>query len=125
MRIVVSGKNIELTNALKNVVEKKLSRLDRYFDPLVEAHAKLSVEKNRQIIEVTIPFAGVVLRGEEENDDMYASIDLVVDKIERQIRKQKTRLSRRLHDESVRFQYIPGPDVAVDTDDDNEEQVGS
>lgn len=107
MRITVTGKNIEVTGALKNVVEKKLSKLERYFNPELEAHATLSVERNRQIIEVTIPFNGVILRGEEANDDMYASIDLVVDKIERQIRKQKTKLERRIHGDSLRFQFIP------------------
>ena len=82
-------KNMELTQALKATVEKKLSKLEKYFNPNVEVQATLSVQKNRQIIEVTIPFNGVILRGEEENEDMYASIDLVVDKIERQIRKVK------------------------------------
>ncbi|OFI05032.1 ribosome-associated factor Y [Clostridium acetireducens DSM 10703] len=107
MRITVSGKNIEVTNALRNVVEKKLSKLDKYFKPDVVANATLSVQKNRQIIEVTIPFSGVILRGEEATEDMYASIDIVVDKIERQIRKQKTKLQRRNHGGSLRFQSIP------------------
>jgi putative sigma-54 modulation protein len=116
MRIIVSAKNMELTSALKNVVEKKISKLEKYFDPNIEAHATLSVEKNRQTIEVTIPFNGIVLRGEEVNEDMYASIDLVMDKIERQIRKQKTKLSRRKHTDSLRFQSIPEyrEDVEVD-----------
>lgn len=107
MRITVTGKNIEITNALKNVVEKKLEKLDKYFNPDVEAHATLSVQKTRQIIEITIPFNGVILRGEESNEDMYASIDIVVDKLERQIRKQKTKLQRRNHGDSLRFQSIP------------------
>lgn len=107
MKIIVNGKNIEITNALKNVVEKKLDKLDKYFSPNVEAHATLSVQKNRQIIEVTIPFNGVILRGEEATEDMYASIDLVVDKLERQIRKQKTKLQKRLYGDSLKFQFIP------------------
>jgi putative sigma-54 modulation protein len=107
MKVTVTGKNIEMTQALRNIVEKKLSRLDRYFEPEVSAHATMSVEKNRHRIEVTIPFNGVILRGEVVNDDMYASIDLVLDKIEGQIRKQKTKLERRIHSDSVRFQYIP------------------
>lgn len=122
MRITVSAKNMDLTNALKNVVEKKLSKLDRYFDPLVEARATLSVEKNRQTIEVTIPFGGVVLRGEETNEDMYASIDLVVDKIERQIRKQKTRLARRNHMSALKFQFIPD-DTADASEEDTEPKI--
>ncbi|MBU5486096.1 ribosome-associated translation inhibitor RaiA [Clostridium sp. MSJ-11] len=107
MKIIVNGKNIEITNALRNVVEKKLDKLDKYFSPNVEAHATLSVQKSRQIIEVTIPFNGVILRGEEATEDMYASIDLVVDKLERQIRKQKTKLQKRLHGDSLKFQFIP------------------
>ena len=107
MKIIVTGKNMVITDALKNVVRKKLSRLDKYFNPDVEAHATLSVQKNRQKIEVTIPFNGVILRGEEENGDMYASIDLVLDKLEGQIRKQKTKLLKRNNSESLRFQFIP------------------
>ncbi|AKA71023.1 ribosome hibernation-promoting factor, HPF/YfiA family [Clostridium scatologenes] len=107
MRITVSGKNIEVTSALRNTVERKLSKLEKYFNPDVEVYATLSVQKNRQIVEVTIPFNGVILRGEEENDDMYASIDLVVDKLEGQIRKQKTKLQRRTHSDSLKFQFIP------------------
>lgn len=114
MKIVISGKNMEVTSALKNVVEKKLQKLDKYFNPAVEMHATLSVQKNRQIIEVTIPFGGIVLRGEEGTDDMYTSIDAVVDKIERQIRKQKTKLQRRNYGDSLRYQSIPEPEEIKD-----------
>lgn len=107
MRITVSGKNIEVTSALRDTVERKLSKLEKYFNPDVEIYATLSVQKNRQILEVTIPFNGVILRAEEENDNMYASIDLVLDKLEGQIRKQKTKLQRRTHSESLKFQFIP------------------
>ncbi len=117
MRITVSGKNIEITSGLRNAVEKKLSKLEKYFNPEVEAHATLSVQKNNQIIEVTIPFNGVILRGEESNEDMYASIDLVIDKLERQIRKQKTKLERRIHGDSLRFQAI----VKYEPEEDEEE----
>lgn len=107
MKITVSGKNMEVTNALRNAVEKKLLKLDKYFNPDVEAHATLSYQKNRQIIEVTIPFNGVILRGEESNDDMYASIDLVEEKLEKQIRKQKTKIERRTKGDSLKYQFIP------------------
>ncbi|WP_055669413.1 ribosome hibernation-promoting factor, HPF/YfiA family [Desnuesiella massiliensis] len=116
MKITVMAKNIQLTNALKEAVERKLSKLDKYFNPNIEAHATLSVQKSRQIIEVTIPFNGVILRGEESNEDMYASIDLVVDKLEGQIRKQKTKLQRRQSGDSLRFQSIPM------YEDDNEDE---
>lgn len=106
MKFIVTGKNIEITDALKKVVEKKISKLEKYFNPNVEAQVTLSVQKNWQSIEVTIPFNGVILRGEESNPDMYTSVDLVVDKMERQIRKQKTKLERRQHGDSLRFQAI-------------------
>ena len=73
MKVTVIAKNIELTPALKEMVEKKISKLEKYFGPNVEARATLSVQKNRQRVEVTIPFNGVILRGEEVTDDMYTS----------------------------------------------------
>lgn len=103
MRIRVSGKNIEVTNALRERVEKKLTKFEKYFNPDTEANATLTVEKNRHIIEVTIPFNGVILRGEEATEDMYSSIDNVVEKLERQIAKYRTKLERKIKDGSVRF----------------------
>ncbi|MGL5150202.1 MAG: ribosome hibernation-promoting factor, HPF/YfiA family [Clostridium sp.] len=97
MKVTVMAKNIELTPALKEMVEKKILKLERYFENKVEARAMLSVQRNRQIVEVTIPFNGVILRVEEATEDMYKSIDLVEEKIERQIRKQRTKLSRKKH----------------------------
>ncbi|AAK80791.1 putative sigma-54 modulation protein [Clostridium acetobutylicum] len=107
MKLIVSGKNLEVTEGLREAVEKQISKLEKYFKPEVEAHVTLSVEKNRQIVEVTIPFNGVILRGEETNNDMYASIDIVGDKLERQVRKQKTKLERRKYSDSLKFQNIP------------------
>lgn len=106
MRIKVSGKNIEVTNALRERVEKKLSKFEKYFNPDTEANATLTVEKNRHIIEVTIPFNGVILRGEEATEDMYASIDKVVEKLEKQIAKYKTKLEKKIKDGSVRFENL-------------------
>ncbi|MGG7214509.1 ribosome hibernation-promoting factor, HPF/YfiA family [Clostridium nigeriense] len=105
MRVSVIAKNTTATPALKDMIEKKLSKVKRYFNPDVEAKATLSVQKNKQKVEVTIPFNGVILRAEEATEDMYKSIDLVVNKLERQIRKQKTKLSRK-NNESVRFTEI-------------------
>lgn len=117
MKISVMAKNIELTKALKETVEKKLSKLEKYFNPNVEAHATLSVQKNRQIIEVTIPFNGVILRGEESTEDMYTSIDLVIDKLERQIRKQKTKIQRRTTGDSLRYQSIVVDESEIEKND--------
>ena len=110
MKVKVIGKNIEITEALKNIIEKKISRLDKYFNPDVEAKATLGVQKNRHTIEVTIPFNGVILRSEEQNEDMYTSIDVVADRLERQIRKHKTKLEKRNHGTSFKFQSMPQND---------------
>ena len=113
---------MEITSALKNIVEKKLQKLDRYFNPELKMHATLSVTKNRQTIEVTIPFGDVFLRAEESTDDMYASIDAVVDKMERRIRKQKTKLERRNYGaDSVRFANVP--DMNDEGRDEEEAQI--
>lgn len=113
MKVAVITKNIELTNSLREIVEKKVSKLEKYFEPTVEARVTLSVQKNRHIIEVTIPFNGVILRCEEATEDMYKSIDLVQEKLERQIRKQKTKLSRK-NNESLRFAEINNTDYKED-----------
>jgi len=110
MKVTVIAKNMELTDALKEIVQKKISKLEKYFEVGVEAKATLSVQKSRQIVEVTIPFNGVILRGEEATSDMYKSLDLVEDKLQRQIRKQKTRLSRK-HGGSLRFGEINNIDL--------------
>lgn len=100
MKFIVSGKNIDITSALKERAVKKMNKLEKFFKPDTEAHITMSVEKNRHIIEVTIPFEGVIFRAEVENEDMYASIDKVIDLIERQIRKNKTRLEKKMHEDA-------------------------
>ena len=94
MKIQFRGKNIQVTNALKEHLEKKIGKLDKYFDNPPEATVTLSVEKDRHRVEVTIPLNGFILRGEEESFDMYSSVDQVLDKLEKQMEKYKTRLSR-------------------------------
>ncbi|EIW20947.1 MULTISPECIES: ribosome hibernation-promoting factor, HPF/YfiA family [Pelosinus] len=96
MAIIVRGKNIEITPALKEYVVKRTNKITKYFDTLGEITAILAVEKGRHIIELTVPVNGMILRGEEATADMYTSIDLVVDKIEKQIEKYKTKISRRM-----------------------------
>lgn len=96
MAIIVRGKNLEITPALKEYVVKRTNKVTKYFDTPGEITAILAVEKGRHIIELTVPINGMILRGEEATADMYTSIDLVVDKIEKQIEKYKTKISRRL-----------------------------
>ena len=95
MKFIIVGKNIELTPGLKGAVEDKLSKLDKYFNPDTEVHVTLSVEKDRQKIEVTIPVKGTVIRSEQISSDMYVSIDLVEEIIERQLKKYKNKLIER------------------------------
>lgn len=92
MRYIISGKNIDVTEGLKSAVYEKIGKLERYFTPETEIHATLSVEKERQKIEVTIPMKGNIVRAEQVSSDMYASIDMVEEIIERQLRKYKNKL---------------------------------
>ena len=92
MKFVISGKNIEITERLRRQVEEKLGKLERYFTPDTQVNVTLSVEKDRQKIEVTIPMKGTIIRSEQVSSDMYMSIDLVEEVIERQLRRYKTKL---------------------------------
>lgn len=102
MKFIIVGKNIDVTPGLKGAVESKLGKLERYFTPDTEIHATLSIQKERQKIEVTIPVKGHLIRSEQESDDMYVSIDLVEEVIERQLRKYKNKLIAK-HQESGSF----------------------
>lgn len=101
MKYNIRGVNLEVTDAIRDYVKKKVSKLERYFDtpPTSDVHVKLSVYNNEQRIEVTIPMTDLLLRGEEHHQDLYAAIDLVVDKLERQIRKYKTKVNRKFRQE--------------------------
>ena len=92
MRITISGKNIDITDGLRQAVEDKLSKLERYFTPETDIVVTLSVEKERQKIEVTIPVKGNIIRSEQVSNDMYVSIDLVEEVIERQLKKYKNKI---------------------------------
>ncbi|UJF33189.1 ribosome hibernation-promoting factor, HPF/YfiA family [Paenibacillus hexagrammi] len=125
MNFTIRGEHLEVTEALRDYVEKKLRRLERYFEaPLTsDVYVTLSVLKGYQAVEVTIPLAGVLLRAEERNNDMYASIDLVVDKLERQIRKHKTKANRKIRQEGGKrdlFKIETAPTTYVDEEDEFE-----
>ena len=92
MKFIIIGKNIDVTPGLREAVESKLGKLGRYFTPNTEIHVTLSVQKGHQKIEVTIPVKGGLVRSEQESSDMYVSIDLVEEIIERQIKKYKTKI---------------------------------
>ena len=95
MKFQIRGKNTQVSSALKEYVEKRLGKLDKYFDNPPEAMVTLVVEKERHRVEVTMPINGYILRGEEESLDMYSCIDLVVDKMEKQINKYKARFVKK------------------------------
>ena len=92
MKFIIIGKNIDVTEGLKSAIKDKIGKLEKYFTPETEAHVTLSVEKERQKIEVTIPVKGSVIRSEQISNDMYVSIDLVEEIIERQLKKYKNKL---------------------------------
>ena len=102
MKFIIVGKNIDVTPSLKETVEHKLGKLERYFTPDTEIHVTLSVQREHQKIEVTIPVKGNIIRSEQESTDMYVSIDLVEEVIERQLRKYKNKLIAR-HQEGNNF----------------------
>ena len=92
MKFIISGKNITVSQGLRTAVEDKLGKLERYFTPDTEVIVTLSAEKERQKIEVTIPVKGNIIRSEQVSNDMYVSIDLVEEVIERQLRKYKNKI---------------------------------
>ena len=92
MRYTITGRNIEVTPGLRNMVEKKIGKLEHFFTPDTEVIVALSAQKDRQKIEVTIPIKGNTIRAEESSTDMYVSIDLVEEVIERQIRRYRKKL---------------------------------
>jgi len=92
MKFIIVGRNIDVTPGLRTAVEDKIGKLEKYFTPDTEVHVTLSVEKDRQKIEVTIPVKGNIIRSEQVSNDMYVSIDLVEEIIERQLKKYKNKI---------------------------------
>lgn len=117
MNFIISGKNIEVTPGLKDSVTSKLGKLERYFTPDTEIIVTLSVEKDRQKIEVTIPVKGDIIRSEQTSTDMYVSIDLVEEVIERQLRKYKNKLIARHQDGGTFKQEFFEEEPAIDSND--------
>jgi len=117
----VRGKNIEITPSLREYVEKRVGKITKYFEKVGEIIVLLTVSKGRHIVEVTVPVqGGILLRGEEATMDMYTSIDLVVEKLERQIRKQKTKLSKRFRSAGFKSEEVQ-PGVLPEVNEEGEE----
>ncbi len=106
MKYIISGKNIEITDALREKVIKQLGKLDKFFHSQVEARVTLSTQKTRQIVEVTIPSNGIIMRAEVADEDMYVAIDRIKEVLERQIRKYKTKLSKKTKGATIRVEEI-------------------
>lgn len=111
MKFIISGKNLDVTPALRDAVEKKLGKLERYFTPETEVFVTLSVERDRHQIEVTIPMKGTIIRSEQESSDMYISIDLAEEIIERQLRKYKTKLrNKQIKEHTFKQEFLEADD---------------
>lgn len=108
MNVMLRGKNIDLTPALRGYVEKKVGRIERFIDQPVEAQVNLYVERGRHIVEVTANVNGLLIRGEEATNDMYASIDLVANKLEKQVQRYRSKFR------SQRQKEAAEPDSAVE-----------
>ena len=117
----IRGKNVEITPALRDYVEKRIGKVTRYFKEVGEISALLSVSKDRQKVEVTVPVQGVLLRGQEVTDNMYTSIDLVIEKLDRQIRKHKTKMQRRFRDGTLLDEAFSAPAFSPSISDDESE----
>ena len=118
----IRGKNIEITQPLREYVEKRVGKVTKYFDKIENISVLLTVTKGQHVVEVTVEVpGGVLLRGEESTTDMYTSIDLVVEKLERQIHKQKTKLARRFRSGGFKSEIIEEAKNHAEQNDENDE----
>lgn len=109
MTVNVKGRNVEVTPAMREYVEKKIAKVTRQFKSVDDISAVMKIEHGNHIVEITVPASGVLIRAQESTKDMYTSIDLVVEKIERQIHKYKTRLMKRKYSNFVDPTPTPAP----------------
>jgi putative sigma-54 modulation protein len=117
MHLTIKGRGMQVSEYLEDTVNKKAKKLERYFKPDTQMYVTLAIEKGRHICEVTIPFIGETLRTEEVSGDMYNSIDAALKKLERMIRKHRTKLEKRLHEKAYDY------DTPVYEDIDDKEDV--
>ncbi|WP_167628812.1 ribosome hibernation-promoting factor, HPF/YfiA family [Listeria valentina] len=122
----IRGENIEVTDAIRSYVEKKIDKLERYFtetpDANVHVNLKVYSDKNAKV-EVTIPLPNLVLRAEETSGDLYASIDLIADKLERQIRKHKTKVNRKFRDKGAVQDFFASADTSIESGEESDNDL--
>ncbi len=111
MKVIITGRKIEVTDALRDIIEKKLGKLDKFFHSDSEARVTLSAVRGRHTMEVTIVSQGLVVRAESATNDMYASLDEAIEALERQLRKNKTRLAKRLREGAFELPEPGAPPV--------------
>ncbi|HEX3032985.1 MAG TPA: ribosome-associated translation inhibitor RaiA [Bacillota bacterium] len=118
MNINVRGKNVEVTDALKDYVRKRIGKLEKYLGAVKEVQVTLVVEKNLHRVEVTIPINGMIIRGEEATPDMYSSVDLVFEKLEKQLNKYRGKISKKLRNLNIPHEeYVPAPTEKLEPDE--------
>ena len=115
MKLIVKGKHIDVTDSIEDYIRKKMGKLEKYFDQIIEATATVSAEKNRQIFEVTLQAKRAMIRAEEENENIFTSIDKVVEKLERQIIKYKEKLYDKSLSEHARPKEMNVPEHEVNS----------
>ena len=121
MDIIVRGSKLEITEAMESYAKEKINKLEKYLESGIDAKATVvaKVHGHKHIVEVTIPLKKIILRGEESQEDFYAAVDTVIDKLERQIRKNKTRLASKKNKEVKEFAY----DYIEEIEDEKEEKI--
>lgn len=127
MKYNIRGENIEVTPAIRDYVEKKIVKLGRYFSEMPEGNVNVNLRFNQDKtskVEVTIPLPNLVLRAEETNNDMYAAIDLITDKLERQIRKHKTKVNRKFREKGdFPATFVSPPENMVEANEFEEDDL--
>lgn len=123
IRVEIRGENIEVTDAIREHIEEKVAKLERYFKdvPNTHAHVNIKVRNNKRgKVEITIPMKDLTLRAEEGHDDLYAAVDLVIDKLERQIRKHKTKINRKFREKNPEADFFNATAFENGAEEDNE-----
>ena len=119
MKCNIRGEKIKVTDSIKNYIETKLSKLDKYFKSDVSSNVLIKLKGNKEVIEVTIPYDKYILRSILEHDDLYAAIDLVVDKLERQIRKNKTKMKKQIKTSGEKINSLYEEEIVEEEENDD------